>query len=296
MLSRRAALIGAACLLPVARLNAASLTGEETLHAAGKRLAALEKQHGGRLGVMVLDTETKAHFGRRVDERFPMCSSFKWLAAAAVLKRVDEGKEQLDRKITYGEKDLLPYAPEAKKHVGDGSMTLGDLCAAAVQWSDNTAANLMLAALGGPKALTQFLRTVGDNVTRLDRNEPTLNTAIPGDSRDTTSPQAMLADLQTLLLSNVLSDRSRQQLTAWMAGSQTGGKRLRAGLPDGWREGDKTGTGANATANTAAIIWPPKGAPILATVYYTASAASRDEQEAIHADIARLLVETFPRS
>lgn len=296
ILSRRAALVGAACLLPVTRLNAASLTGDEALHAAEKRLAELEKQHGGRLGVEVLDTATKTLFSRRVDERFPMCSSFKWLAAAAVLKRVDEGKEQLDRKITYSEQDLLSYAPETKKHVGEGNMTLGDLCAAAVQWSDNTAANLVLASFGGPEALTQFLRTIGDKVTRLDRNEPTLNTAIPGDPRDTTSPQAMLTDLQTLLLGNVLSDASRQLLTTWMAGSQTGGKRLRAGLPNGWREGDKTGTGDHATANTAAIIWPPKGAPILAAVYYTASSATRDEQEMVHADVGRLLVETFPRA
>lgn len=294
MLTRRAALIGAACLLPVTRLHAASLTGEEALQAAEKKLAALEKQYGGRLGVMVLDSETKAHFGRRVDERFAMCSSFKWLAAAYVLKRVDDGKDQLDRKVSYSEKDLLSYAPETKKHVSDGSMALGELCAAAVEWSDNTAANLVLASFGGPKALTQFLRASGDKVTRLDRNEPTLNTAIPGDPRDTTSPQAMVLNLQNLLLGNLLSDSSRQQLTAWMANSQTGNKRLRAGLPDGWREGDKTGTGDHATANTVSIIWPSKGAPILAAVYYTASTASRDQQEGVHAEVGRLLAETFP--
>ncbi|HWU00831.1 MAG TPA: serine hydrolase, partial [Terriglobales bacterium] len=139
-------------------------------------------------------------------------------------------------------------------------------------------------------------RASGDKVTRLDRNEPTLNTAIPGDPRDTTSPQAMVGDLQNLLLDNLLSDTSRQQLTTWMANSQTGNKRLRAGLPEGWREGDKTGTGDHATANTAAIIWPPKGAPILAAVYYTASSASRDDQEKVHAEVGRILAATFPRS
>jgi len=296
MLTRRAALIGAACLLPATRLSAASLTGDAALQDAEKKLAGLEKKYGGRLGVMVLDTETKAHFGRRIDERFAMCSSFKWLAAAYVLKRVDDGKEQLARKISYSEKDLLSYAPEAKKHVGEGGMTLGDLCAAAVEWSDNTAANLVLASFGGPKALTQFLRASGDKVTRLDRNEPTLNTAIAGDPRDTTSPQAMVQNLQNLLLGTLLSDASRQRLTTWMANSHTGNKRLRAGLPDGWRDGDKTGTGDHATANTASIIWPPKGAPILAAVYYTASSASRDQQDGVHAEVGRILAATFPHS
>jgi beta-lactamase class A len=294
MLTRRAALIGAACLLPVTRLNAASLTGDAALQDAEKKLAGLEKQYGGRLGVMVLDTESNAHFGRRIEERFAMCSSFKWLAAACVLKRVDDGQDRLDRKVSYGEKDLMSYAPETKKHVNEGGMALGDLCAAAVEWSDNTAANLVLASFGGPKALTQFLRASGDKVTRLDRNEPTLNTAVPGDPRDTTSPQAMVSNLRNLLLGNLLSDASRQQLTAWMAGSQTGDKRLRAGLPTGWREGDKTGTGAHATANTVSIIWPSKGAPILAAVYYTASSASRDQQDGVHAEVGRILAETFP--
>lgn len=296
MLSRRAALIGAACLLPISRLYADTLPKATDTKEAEKKLAGLEKQYGGRLGVMVLDTETKAHFGRRIGERFAMCSSFKWLAAAYVLKRVDDGKEQLDRKVSYSEKDLLPYAPETKKHVGDGSMALGDLCAAAVEWSDNTAANLVLASFGGPKALTQFLRASGDKITRLDRNEPTLNTAIPGDPRDTTSPQAMVLNLQNLLLGNLLTDASRQQLTAWMAASQTGNKRLRAGLPEGWREGDKTGTGDHATANTASIIWPSNGAPILAAVYYTASSASRDQQDGVHAEVGRILAATFPHA
>lgn len=296
MLSRRAALIGAACLLPATRLRAASLSGEEALRAAEKRLVELEKEHGGRLGVMVLNTGTNAHFGHRIDERFAMCSTFKFLAAAAVLSRVDQGKEQLDRKISYGEKDLLSYAPEAKKHVAEGSMALGDLCAAAVEWSDNTAANLMLQTLGGPEGLTRFLRSIGDKVTRLDRTEPTLNTAIAGDPRDTTSPKAMLTDAQHLLLGDTLSAASRQQLISWVTNSQTGNKRLRAGLPTDWREGDKTGTGDNASANIVSIIWPTNGAPILATVYYTGSTASRDQQDAVHAEVARLLVKTFAQS
>lgn len=295
-ITRRAALIGAACLFPVTYLKAANLADDKKLRNAEARLIELEKRHGGRLGVMVLDTGTGAQFGHRSEERFAMCSTFKFLAAAAILKRVDDGKDQLTRKISYGEKDLQPYAPEAKKHLSEGAMTLGDLCAAAVEWSDNTAANLMLGVLGGPQGITQFARAIGDPVTRLDRTEPTLNTAIPGDPRDTTSPEAMLRDAQRLLLGDALSPSSRQQLTDWVSSSQTGNKRLRAGLPADWKEGNKTGTGDNASANIVSIIWPAKGAPILATVYYTASSASRAEQDAIHAAVGKLITETLQPS
>lgn len=294
-ITRRAALIGAACLLPLSRLHAAGFS-EADLRAAEARIAMLEKQHGGRLGVMVLDTASNAELAHRADERFPMCSTFKLLAAAAILKRVDQGKEQLERKIAYGEQDLLPYAPETRKHVAEGSMGLGDLCAAAVEWSDNTAANLMLQSFGGPEGFTRFVRSLGDKTTRLDRTEPTLNTAMPGDPRDTTSPRSMLADMRHLLLGNALSPRSQQQLEGWMVRCQTGAKRLRAGLPSDWQVGDKTGTGANGTANTVAIIRPPKTAPILATVYYTGSSAPDDTLNGVHAEVGRIIAETFSQA
>jgi beta-lactamase class A len=295
--TRRAALIGAASLLPATMLQpgrsqAASLDAS-TLKNAEARFAALEKKNGGRLGVMVLDTGSNAHIGHRTDERFAICSTFKFLAAAAILKRVDLGQEHLDRKVPYGQSDLLSYAPVTKAHVAEGGMSLGELCAAAVEWSDNTAANLMLAALGGPSGVTNFVRSLGDLVTRLDRTEPTLNTAIAGDKRDTTSPRAMLGDMKRLVLEDGLSATSRQQLRDWMVACQTGGKRLRAGLPAAWRVGDKTGTGDNKTANTIAVLWPPKGAPLLATVYYTGSTLAADGLDGVHAEIGRIIAETF---
>jgi beta-lactamase class A len=266
---------------------------EQRLDLATRRLAEIEAREGGRLGVFVRDTGSGATIEHRADERFPMCSTFKLLTAAAALKRVDEGAERLDRRISYGPSDLLEYAPIAKAHVAEGAMTLADLCAAAIDWSDNTAANLVLQAVGGPAGFTLFARSLDDRVTRLDRNEPSLNEATPGDPRDTTSPRAMAEDMQKVLLGDVLSDASRRQLQTWLIGDKVGDKRLRAGLPPSWRIGDKTGSGERGSTNTIAIIWPPERAPIIATVYYTESSAPMDARNAIHKDIGGLIAETF---
>jgi beta-lactamase class A len=222
-----------------------------------------------------------------------MCSTFKFLLAAAILQRADAKSDQLDRPIAYGVSDIEAYAPITKVHVGEGSMPLRELCAGAMIWSDNTAANLLLRELGGPQALTRFVRHIGDDVTRADRTEPTLNTAIPDDPRDTTHPNAMIADMETTLLGEALSPTSRTMLLGWMVGAQTGQKRLRAGLPGDWWVGDKTGSGDNASANTIAILYPPQRAPILASVYYTLSSASEAERNGVHADIGRLIPELF---
>src|SRR5437879_2392194 len=176
------------------------------------RIAAIEARTGGRIGVAALDTASSKHLDCRSEERFPMCSTFKFLAAAAVLKRVDEKQEKLDRFVPYDAKDILEYAPVTKIHLKEGGMTLGALCAAAIEQSDNTAGNLLLDAIGGPIGLTNFARTIGDKVTRLDRKEPELNSAIADDERDTTTPAAMLADMLQLLLGNTLSPSSRHQL------------------------------------------------------------------------------------
>ncbi len=186
-----------------------------------------------------------------------MCSTFKFLAAAAVLKRVDQGKENLQRFVRYGAKDILEYAPVTKAHLKDGGMTLGALCAAAIEQSDNTAGNLLLDAIGGPSGLTNFARKLGDNVTRLDRKEPELNSAIPGDERDTTTPTAMCSDMQRLLLSDVLSKSSRHLLEDWLRRNETGTLMIRAGVPKDWSVGDKTGRGANGATNDIAILRPP---------------------------------------
>jgi beta-lactamase class A len=148
----------------------------------------------------------------------------------------------------------------------------------------------MLGLIGGPAGLTHFVRTLGDGKTRLDRNEPSLNSAIPGDPRDTTTPNAMLRSMQTLLIGEVLSTASKNQLTQWLVGNKTGDARLRAGLPQGWRVGDKTGTGERGSTNDIAIVWPPNRAPILIAVYLTETSAPADQRNAVHADIARAIV------
>jgi beta-lactamase class A len=285
MLSRRI-LIASAALLPLSR---AALAGNNT----EELIAQIETRAGGRLGVAVLDTQTGRHADHRADERFPMCSTFKLLAVSAVLARVDRGAENLDRRIAYGEADLLEYAPITRAHVGEGAMSLGDLCAAAVQWSDNTAANLVLATLGGPMGVTRYARSLGDPVTRLDRNEPSANTCIPGDPRDTTTPAAMLADLKRLTLGRALSEASRSRLITWLVNYRTLMGRIPAGLPDGWVSGNKMGTGANGTANDVAIVWPPRRAPILMAVYYTGSTAPDDVRNDIVADVARAVGATL---
>jgi beta-lactamase class A len=284
-LNRRTLLTGAATLLPAMHGRAAGN--------AAAQLADIEQRYGGRLGIAAVDTGSGTYIGHRAGERFPMCSIFKFLAAAAVLNRVDTGKDSLDRKISYGGGDLLSYAPITKAHLHDGDMTLGALCAAALQWSDNTAGNLILATAGGPQAGTAYARTLGDTVTRMDRTEPTLNTAIRGDPRDTTTPEAMLNDMRALLLGQALSPASCAQLTEWLVGDQVGGKRLRAGVPQTWRVGDKTGTGDNGTGNTIGIFWPPNRAPILAAAFLTGSSPSLDSLNAAHAEVGGVLAAAF---
>ena len=248
----------------------------------------LERESGGRLGVCVLDTATGARHVHRGDERFPMCSTFKALAAAAILARVDAGKEQLTRRITFEASALVTYSPVTEKHVGGDGMTLAEICEAAVTLSDNTAGNLLLAALGGPPGLTAFARSIGDQVTRLDRDEPSLNEALPDDPRDTTTPNAMASNLQALILgTTALSAASREQLTAWLIGNQTGDARLRAGFTKDWRIGDKTGSGARGTANDVAVIWPPNKSPIVITAYLTGATVSTAQQNATLASVAR---------
>jgi beta-lactamase class A len=288
-LSRRAFLAGLAAFAGARRASA----GDDRLAAANDRLAAIERRAGGRLGVAVLQAGAALKLAHRADERFPMCSTFKLLASAAVLKLVDQGKESLERTIAYGPADLLEYAPVTKAHVGQGGMPLGDLCAAAIDWSDNTAANLILSVIGGPQGFTRFARSLGDATTRLDRDEPSLNTAAPGDDRDTTTPLAMARDMEAVLLGNILSEVSRRRLEAWLTADRVGGKRLRAGLPASWGIGDKTGSGDHGTANDIAVLKPPGRAPLLASVYYTGSDAPTDALNAIHKQVGEIIAETF---
>lgn len=277
-------LVGALLLLP---LRAA------VPEATTARLAALERRVHGRLGVAALDTGTGRRLGYRAGERFPLCSTFKVLLAGAVLARADRGDSALDRRLPYGKADLLAWAPVTTARVAEGGMTVADLCAAAVESSDNTAANLLLGAIGGPPAVTAFARSLGDPATRLDRTEPTLNEARPGDPRDTTTPEALVGDLRALLLGDALTPGSRARLEAWMVACRTGRTRLRAGVPATWTVGDKTGSGARGTTNDVAILRPPDRPPILVAVYLTRCDAPEPRREAALAEAGRLVVAAF---
>lgn len=264
-----------------------------TSNAVTARLKALERESGGRLGVSVLDTGSGARWGYRAGERFPMCSTFKLLAAALVLHRVDKGQEQLDRKVIVKQTDIITHSPTTSQYVGTQGITIAQLCEATVTLSDNAAGNLLLESFGGPQGLTAYTRSLGDKMTRLDRNETSLNEATPGDKRDTTTPDAMASNIQKIVLGTALSEASRKQMTQWLLDNKTGDTRLRALLPPGWRVGDKTGTGGHGSTNDVGIFWPPGRAPIVVAAYLTETtrpAAQRDEALAKVGELAASLV------
>lgn len=254
-----------------------------------RRLAGIEEGVGGRLGVALLDLGTGLRAGWRQDERFPMCSTFKFLAAAAILARQDQGLDSLGRRVKFTTANLVEYSPATGPRADGEGMTLAELCEAAVTLSDNTAGNLMLNSLGGPEGLTAFARSLGDEVTRLDRYETALNEALPGDPCDTTTPAAMFDDMRKLLLGSALSPASRERLLGWLVANKTGAARLRAGLPKDWRVGDKTGSGDRGTANDIAILWPPGREPVLVTVYLTGSDTDMNRRNAAIAEVGRLV-------
>jgi len=260
---------------------------------ADDAFAALEKQSGGRLGVAAVDKASGTRLAYRADERFAMCSTFKLLAAAAVLARVDKGELKLDKSIPYGKADLLSYAPVTKEHVAEGHMTLGDLCAAAVGVSDNTAANLILKEIGGPAGWTAYARALGDTTSRLDRTEPELNIAVAGDARDTTTPAAMLGNLDALLIGDALKGASRKQLEDWMLAGTVTGPLIKAGVPKTWQVADKSGSGANGTRNDIGVLYRPNTAPILVAIYTTGSPLDLKGQNKVIADAAALIAARF---
>lgn len=265
-------------------------------HAPGRArdaLGALEARNGGRLGVVALDSGSGRRIDYRADERFPMCSTHKLLTAAAILTMTDQGHMTLDRRVPFGRADLLEYAPIARKNVAAGFMTVEALCEAAIEWSDNTASNLLLGLIGGPPGWTRYARSIGDTISRLDRTEPTLNTAIPGDPRDTTTPAAMARDLNLLLLGKELSDASRRRLEKWLLDSKITGDLLHAGLPDGWRIGDKSGAGERGSRSDIGIIWPPEAAPIVAVVYYTGSTEPLAVRNKVIAETGRIIARSL---
>ena len=274
---------------------------DQTTRAWNESLASIERTAQGRLGVAMLDTGSGLALGWRQDERFAMASTVKLVLAGWMLALVDQGKERLDAPVHYAAADVVAYSPVSGARAGDGGgLTVGELCAATVSLSDNTAANVLLARHGGPAGVTAFVRSLGDEVTRLDRTEPTLNEAAVGDPRDTTTPLAMLQTMQKLVLGNALSPTSRAWLQRWLVETSTGDKRLRAGVP-GWKVGDKTGTaGDSGTANDIGVLWPQGGgAPVLVTCYLTRSMASPEQRDAAIAQVARAVAaarDAFTRS
>lgn len=253
-----------------------------------QELKALEATGGGRLGVMAVDTGSGKSVMHRADERFPMCSTHKVLVGAAILSLIEAGRLQADQRVVYGQSNLLEYAPITKKNVEAGFMTVEALCEAAIRWSDNTADNLLLKLLGGPPGWTRYARSVHDAVSRLDRFEPELNSSAIGDPRDTSTPRAMTGTLSALLFGRALGDGSRAKLKAWMLNSPITGNLLRKGLPDGWSVADKSGSGSNGSRNDVGVLYPPRSAPIVISVFYTGSATSSNERENVIARCASL--------
>ncbi|MGN6424440.1 MAG: class A beta-lactamase [Asticcacaulis sp.] len=290
MLSRRGVLAGVGAL----SLAGCSPKVREAIGFA-QRMVAIQKRHGGQIGVSAL-TGAQGDGGNisiESDQRFAHCSTFKWVLAAAILQQVDQGKLSLSKEIAYSDKDVLSYAPVTRAHVAKGRMAVADLCAAAVELSDNTAANLLLPLVGGPAGLTQFARGLGDAVTRFDRNEPELNSNLPGDQRDTTTPAAMAGLLRTVFTGTALKPDSLTRLKGWMVDCQTGKARIRAGVPAGSVVADKTGTGANGAVNDVAVIWPPKGGPVFLAIYTSGGNLDDAGREKTIADITRLVFDTL---
>jgi len=250
--------------------------------------AALERRYGGRLGVAVWDTDNGKRAGYRADERFLMCSTFKMPLAAAVLSRVDQGTERLDRRLVFGKEAVLEYAPITSQHVGPPGMRISELCEAAITVSDNTAANVLLAHLGGPSVVTQMARHCGDTLTRLDRVEPELNRPTADGVSDTTTPHAMLATMHALLLGDALSPASRHQLIEWMLGTTTGKKLVRAGVPADWRIAEKTGSSGRQT-NDVLTMWPPQRKPLLVTAYYDNPDQGIQARSVVLAEVGRII-------
>jgi beta-lactamase class A len=287
--TRRALLLALACT-PLAR--AADLLDQApttTPMSPTGQLARLEKESGGRLGVAALNTADGRQLMHRADERFPMCSTFKMMAAAAILSR---DPSPLKKRIQYDKNDLVPNSPVTSKHVAEG-MTVAELCEATLQYSDNAAANLLMKQIGGPAAVTAYARSIGDNEFRLDRWETELNSAIPGDARDTTTPLSMARSLQKLVMGDALPLPHRRLLKEWMVGNTTGATRIRAGVPAGWTVADKTGAGDYGSVNDIAVIWAPGKAPIILAVYLTQPGKDDKLRPEIHGEVARVVIEAF---
>ena len=291
-LARRRFLVLTLAVGTTSAIDAMALSNART--SADADLAALESSTSGRLGVCAVDTSSGATIAYRADERFPLCSTFKPILCGAILARSASEPGLLQTRVRLKREEVVAYSPITSRHLDDG-MTIEELCEAAMQYSDNTAANALLRAVGGPNAVTAFARSIGDQAFRLDRWETELNTAVVGDPRDTTTPAGMTDSLRRLIAGQVLAPSPRARMLGWMLGNTTGARRIRAGVPDRWRVGDKTGTGDHGTANDIGVMWPPDRAPIFLSVYFTMGVADAKVDEAVLAHAARIVAGALVR-
>ncbi|MBF6213390.1 class A beta-lactamase [Nocardia puris] len=264
-------------------------TAATTSAVAAPEFADLEARHDARLGVFAVDTGSGRSVAHRADERFPMASTFKGLACGTLLVRHPLATGYFDQVVRFSADELVEYSPVTETRVDTG-MTVAELCHAAITVSDNTAGNQLLKLLGGPEGFTASLRALGDDTSRLDRWETELNTAIPGDERDTTTPAALVAGYRALVVDDALAEPERAQLTAWLVANTTGDTRIRAGVPDDWKVGDKTGTPAYGSALDVAVAWPPGRAPIVIAVLSTKSEQDAEADSALLAEATRAAV------
>ena len=285
----RRSLLRFAATLPFALAFKARAADTSEARSVEGQLAKLEQTAGGRLGVSALNTANGTWIGHRADERFPFCSTFKVILSGAILARSTQAAGFMQQRIRYAQSDVVHYSTVTAEHIGDG-MTVAELCAAAIQHSDNTAANLLIKLLGGTDAVTAYARLIGNDVFRLDRLETSLNDAVPGDPRDTATPASMVRSLHTLTLGDTLPIAQRTQLLDWLRGNQMGSKRIGAALPAGWTMGDKTGTGDYGTANDLAVIWPPSRPPLILGIYHTQPGQDAKARDDVVAAAARIVV------
>jgi len=292
------------CLLAIlaASANASNLPAVELAksipqHSVQEQLAQLESSAGGRLGVAAINTANNQRIEYRSEERFPLCSTSKVMAVAAILHNSSTDAKLLATNLRYTQQEVAAsgYAPIASKHVATG-MTVGAMCQATLNYSDNLAMNELLKELGGTKVVTAYARKIGDNSFRLDRKEPELNSAIPSDLRDTTTPLAMQNSLQTLVLGNSLAPTQRQQLQEWLKNNTTGSARISAGVPKNWLVGDKTGTGKYGTSNDVGVIWPTGAQPIVLAIYFTQNKPDAKANDQVIADATRIIVAEFAKT
>ena len=278
----------------ISMTNSESVTLQKRVNSTYKNIAQIEFSINGRIGVYAMNTANNTVVQYRAEERFPFCSTSKVMVVAAILNKSMTESELLQKHITYSMKELKAsgYAPISLKHINTG-MSIGELCSAALKYTDDMAMNLLINELGGPRAVTKYARSIGDDSFRLDRTEPKLNSAIPNDSRDTTTPIAMAKSLQRLVLGNALATPQRDLLQKWLKNNTTGNARIRAGVPKGWIVGDKTGTGKYGTTNDIAVIWPPKNKPIIIVVYVTQYNKKASAHNEVIAKVTRLVVNDF---